>query len=248
VPTAPRLEETTAKGFDRVFAFVRERFLAGAVRPGDRLPPERELCLRLGVSRPALREALRALAMLGVVEIHHGVGTIVRRPDTDVLREVLDFALAQRPDLAEDVMQARIAIECQAARLACERATAADLERLRAALDRVEATMDDADEGGDADHAFHLALVQAGHSETLLSLYRAMEDLLRRSHRERRDIVRRSAAMRADVLEDHARVLQALATGDALRTDAALRRHFAIGDEQRRSAALAGLMPTETSS
>ncbi|MEA2727562.1 MAG: GntR family transcriptional regulator, transcriptional repressor for pyruvate dehydrogenase complex [Acetobacteraceae bacterium] len=126
-----RTEETPNKGFDKVFAFLREQFLAGAIQPGDRLSPERELCLRLGVSRPVLREALRALSMLGVVDILHGVGTVVRRPDTSVLDEFFTFALAQQPDMADDVLEARIAIECQAIRLACSRATLADLERLR---------------------------------------------------------------------------------------------------------------------
>src|SRR5882757_3835011 len=101
------------KGFEKVFAFLRERLLAGALKPGDRLMPERELALQLGVSRPIVREALRALTVLGIVEIRDRVGTVVRRPDISVLNDFFTFAFAQQADLIDDVMEARIAIECQ---------------------------------------------------------------------------------------------------------------------------------------
>jgi GntR family transcriptional repressor for pyruvate dehydrogenase complex len=227
-----RPEETSSKGFDKVFAFLREQFLAGAIQPGDRLTPERELCLQLGVSRPALREALRALSMIGVVEILHGVGTIARRPDISVLGEFFAFALAQQPEMADDVLEARIAIECQAVRLACTRATIDDLERLRA-------TIDDEAAGAAADYEFHDALVRASHSPTLLCLYRAMAPLLHRSHRERRGLVRRYADIKTYVAQDHARVFEAVVARDEAGADAILRQHFAIGDEYRRRAAVA---------
>lgn len=234
-----RPEETSSKGFDKVFAFLREQFLAGAIQPGDRLTPERELCLQLGVSRPALREALRALSMIGVVEILHGVGTIARRPDISVLGEFFAFALAQQPEMADDVLEARIAIECQAVRLACTRATIDDLERLRAALETIRATIDDEAAGAAADYEFHDALVRASHSPTLLCLYRAMAPLLHRSHRERRRLVRRYADIKTYVAQDHARVFEAVVARDEAGADAILRQHFAIGDEYRRRAAVA---------
>lgn len=234
-----RAEEAPNQGFDRVFAFLREQFLAGTIRPGDRLTPERELALQLGVSRPVLREALRALAMIGAVEILHGVGTIVRRPDVSVLGEFFSFAMAQQGELVDDVMQARIAIECQAIRLGCQRATLDDMERLRRALDRITTTLDDPAEGAAADYAFHDALVQSAHSETLLCLYQAMAELLRKSHRERRDLVRRYADIKDYLAQDHARIFHALAVGDPQAADDVLRRHFAIGDEYRRQAVLA---------
>src|SRR3954470_5069209 len=115
--------EAGGKGFEKVFAFLRERLLAGSLRPGDRLIPERDLAAQLGVSRPILREALRALTVLGVVEIRDRVGTIVRRPDLSVLNDFFTFAFAQQSEVIDDVMQARIAIECQAVRLAAQRAT-----------------------------------------------------------------------------------------------------------------------------
>ena len=119
------------KGFEKVFAFLRDRLLAGSLKPGDRLVSERDLAIQLGVSRPLVREALRALTMLGIVEIRDRIGTIVTRPDVSVLNDFFTFALAQQADMPDDLMQARVAIECQAIRLACERADIADFERLQ---------------------------------------------------------------------------------------------------------------------
>ncbi len=238
-----RSEETSNKGVDKVFAFLREQFLADAIQPGDRLTPERELCLQLGVSRPVLREALRALSMLGVVDILHGVGTIARRPNISVPGEFFAFALAQQTDMADDVLQARIAIECQAIRLPCVRATLADLERLRAALETVRTTIDDEAAGAVADYESHDALVRASHSPTLLCMYQALAPLLHRSHRERRSLVRRYADIKAYVTQDHARIFAAVVARDEARADATLRKHFAIGDEHRRRVVTAEATP-----
>jgi GntR family transcriptional repressor for pyruvate dehydrogenase complex len=232
-----RTEEAGAKGFDKVFAFLRDQLLSGAIRPGDLLVPERELATQLKVSRTSLREALRALAVIGVVEIRHGLGTIVRRPDASVLGEFFTFALAHKSDVIEDVMEARIAIECQAIRLACQRAAASDLERVRAELSNITATIGDPEKGGRADYEFHLQLVRAAKSETLLSMYQAISDLLLRSHLDRRALVRASAGMREYLIEDHRRIYDALAERDPQKADAVLREHFAIGDEYRRKAA-----------
>src|SRR5215475_12178217 len=97
-------------GFAKVFAFLRDRLLEGSIQSGDRLIPERELAAQLGVSRPIVREALRALSMMGVVEIRERVGTVVRKPDVSVLGDFFAFSMAQQADIVDDVMQARIAI------------------------------------------------------------------------------------------------------------------------------------------
>src|SRR4029079_923971 len=88
---------------------------------------------------------------LGIVEIRDRIGTIVTRPDVSVLNDFFTFALAQQAGMLDDVMQARVAIECQAIRLACERADIADFERLQAALARIADTIDEADAGRMAD-------------------------------------------------------------------------------------------------
>lgn len=233
--------EAQGSGFAKVFDFLREQLLEGRIRSGDRLLPERELALQMGVSRPIVREALRALSMLGVVEIRERVGTVVRQPDVSVLGDVFAFSLSQVPDAIDDVMQARIALECQAIRLACQRATTADIERLRGALDNIEATVNDATGGGRADFEFHIALVRASKSDTLIQLYGAMTELLMRSHRDRRQLVGEvdDDSMKRTVVEDHRHLLQAVIRGDEDAADQALRRHFRIGDELRRQKAVA---------
>jgi GntR family transcriptional repressor for pyruvate dehydrogenase complex len=233
--------DSQGTGFTKVFDFLREQLLDGSIRNGDRLLPERELALQLGVSRPIVREALRALSMMGVVEIRERVGTVVRRPDVSVLGDVFAFSLAQVPDAIDDVMQARIALECQAIRLACQRATTADIERMRGALDAIEATVHDTADGGRADFEFHHSLVRASRSDTLVHLYGAMAELLARSHRDRRQLVGdpHDAGMKRTVVEDHRRLLEVVIAGDEDAADHALRQHFRIGDELRRQKALA---------
>ena len=229
-----------------VFDFLRAQLLDGTISKGDRLLSERELALQLGVSRPVVREALRALSMLGVVEIRERLGTVVRQPDASVLGDVFAFSLAQASDAVDDAMQARIALECQAIRLACQRATTADIERIRVALDAIEATADDTASGSLADFDFHLALVRASKSEILIQIYSAIANLLTRSHRNRRQLMehQQNTNLMKAVVEDHRHLLEMVIAGDEDLADKALRMHFHIGDDLRRQRALAPRAPT----
>ena len=224
------------KGFEKVFAFLRDRLLAGSLKPGDRLISERDLANQLGFSRPLVREALRALSMLGIVEIRDRIGTVVTRPDISVLNDFFTFAFAQQADMPDDVMQARVAIECQAIRLACERADIADFERLQTTLGKIAETIDEADAGGMADFDFHRAIVEASHSETLTVLHGSLAGLLTHSHRSRRELVQAFPSMKTYLIDDHRRIFEAVVARDPERADATLRKHFAIGDEYRRRA------------
>nr|WP_249150570.1 FadR/GntR family transcriptional regulator [Bradyrhizobium sp. JYMT SZCCT0180] len=224
------------KGFEKVFAFLRDHLLAGSLKPGDRLISERDLAVQLGVSRPLVREALRALTMLGIVEIRDRIGTVVTRPDVSVLNDFFTFALAQQADMPDDVMQARVAIECQAIRLACERAGIADFERLQTALGKIAETIDTADAGAVADYQFHRTIVLASHSKTLAVLHNSMAGLLTHVHRNRRELVQAFPSMKDYLIDDHRRIFEAVVARDPDRADATLRKHFEIGNEYRRRA------------
>lgn len=226
-------------GAERVFAFFRGQLLDGTLRAGDRLLGERELSLKLGVSRPLLREALRSLAMLGFLDIRHGKGAYVRHADVAVLSDFFTFCLAQQPDILDDVMQARIAIECQSIRLACARASEGDLKRIGSKLTRLMDTLHDPVEGGAADFAFHQAIVEAGRSPALATLYAAISDLLRRSHVQRRELTVSVSGILDYLVEAHREVFLSIVHRDPDKADAKLREHFAIGDEFRRKSLIA---------
>ncbi|MDS1141237.1 FadR/GntR family transcriptional regulator [Pusillimonas sp. SM2304] len=231
--------QETKQGYEKVFLFLREKLLGGALRPGDLLLPERELAEQLEVSRPVVREALRALAMVGVVDIRERVGTFVKKPDVSVLGDIFAFTLAQDGGVIEDIMQARVAIECQAIRLACQRITPKDLEEVSQALLRIKETIDSPDEGGDADFEFHSAIVRASKSDTLISMYTAMRPLFIRLHKERRAVVQTDPALKPQIIDDHRKIFRALAERDAESADEQLRIHFQIGDERRYQATYA---------
>jgi DNA-binding FadR family transcriptional regulator len=221
-------------GAQRVFAALRERLLAGELSAGDRLPGERELALSLGVSRPVLREALRSLAVLGFLEIRHGSGAYVKKPDIASVGDFLGFCMAQQPDMLDDVMQARIAIECQAIRLACEQAGDAELDRIAGCFTALTNTLDDPQRGGKADYDFHVAIVRASRSAALMTLYRAIGQLLMPSHVERRRLTVSVPGIRDYLVEAHREVFLSIVDGDPDEAEKRLREHFAIGDEFRR--------------
>ncbi|SDE99941.1 FadR/GntR family transcriptional regulator [Limimaricola pyoseonensis] len=227
--TAPR-----TGGAERIIAYFKERMILGEMKVGERLPPERELAQHLGVGRPLLREVIRSLSMLGLLDVRQGSGTYVGRADLGVLSDFFTFCLSQEQDILDDVMQSRIAIEVQAIRLACARANERDLARIGQWLARLIETLDDPDAGGAADFAFHQAMVKASHSRSLITLYGALSELLRRSHVERRRTTYDRREVVGDLVEAHREVFLSIVAKDADAAEARLREHFAIGDELRR--------------
>jgi GntR family transcriptional regulator, transcriptional repressor for pyruvate dehydrogenase complex len=234
-PTAPLIRETAdaepASGYDRVVDYLSSQLLSGALKVGDRLLPERELALRLGVGRPLVREALRSLAMIGVLDIRHGHGTIVRSPDASSLGAVFAFMLSQRGDLVEDILEVRIALERQAVRLACGRARRHDLMALAGAFDQIVATIDDPEAGGSADYEFHTLLVRASHAPALIEIYGVVSRLLRTSHVARRARIVQTSRSREFLIDHHDKILQAVRRGAPDEAEQLLMQHFEMGEE-----------------
>jgi DNA-binding FadR family transcriptional regulator len=236
-----RRQPQEAGAHNRVAAFLRDQLLSGDLKAGDCLLPERELAAHLNVSRPVLREALRALAMIGAVEIRHGVGTIVKRPDASALGDIFSFMLAHQSDVIGDIMEARKAIEHHAIRLACQRATEQDFEKLANALGTIIDTINEPEAGGLADFRFHEVIVNASHSPTLVTIYASISQLMMRSHLERREKIIQVEGIQEFLIDDHRRILEALAARDRVLADDLLNRHFEIGADFRRRASLRDL-------
>lgn len=228
----------TGSGYDRVVGFLREQLLSGELKVGDCLLPERELSAQLGVSRPVLREALRALAMIGAVEIKHGVGTVVKKPSVSILGEFFTFVLAHQADAIDDVMQARVAIERHAVRLACQRATQSDFDRLADCLREIVETIHSPELGGVADFRFHEAIVAASGSATLICIYQSIGALMMRSHHDRRNQIMQVEGIEEFLIGHHRAIFSAIIERNEREADDLLGSHFEIGADFRRRATI----------
>lgn len=170
---------------DAVASTLERRILEGSLKPGDRLPAERELALELGVSRPSLREAIQKLASKGMLQSRQGGGTYVTAALEKSFFDPWQEMMGSYPNLREDMLEFRRMIEGQAAEWAAERATDADLRRLDQAFQALQASFVDenTEHRSDADIAFHQAIGEASHNVLIghlsAALLRLMHDNIR---------------------------------------------------------------------
>jgi GntR family transcriptional repressor for pyruvate dehydrogenase complex len=174
-----------AKTYQLVLDRIEEQILTGELRVGDRLPPERDLASLLGVSRSAVREAIRALQAQGVLHSMVGngpdSGTIVSGSSGDALTRLLRLHVGLANFPIHDIVEARVMLERWSVRLAAANASDADRERLKGLLD----SMEDPDVAraafNDLDTAFHVAMADAGGSRLVADLTAAVRGSLRYS-------------------------------------------------------------------
>ncbi|MDU0347845.1 FadR/GntR family transcriptional regulator [Actinomyces sp. MRS3W] len=152
--------------------------VSGQVGPGDKLPSERQLCEAFGLSRSVVREGVKALSLLGLVDVRHGGGTYLRSSTSDLLPQVVEWGLLLGERSATDLVETRRHLEVITAGLAARRRTEEDLAEIEAALTRIRAATT-TEEFTAADVAFHLAIAQASGNHVLANMMRSISALLR---------------------------------------------------------------------
>ncbi|MGH3664558.1 MAG: FadR/GntR family transcriptional regulator [Egibacteraceae bacterium] len=164
--------------YEQLVRRLLDHVLQVGMEPGQRLPPERVLAERLGVSRASVRQAITALEVQGVVDVRHGDGTYLRR--SGATGETLTQLIERRRRLP-DIMETREALEVKLAELAAVRRTDEDLAKIDAAL---EVMADDIAQGGNgaaADAAFHRAVTLAAHNDIMSELMNRLADPIKES-------------------------------------------------------------------
>src|SRR5262249_39354294 len=151
---------------------------------GDKLPSEQELMARLAVGRSSLREAVKTLAALGVVEVAVGSGMYVADGDTAMINRPLFWGLLMSDQSTPDVVEARRAVEIELAGMAAERATDAEIEAIRGKMALMEQHLDDPDAFARYDLEFHLAVAEAAHNEVLHHVIDTLRHVMRVWFRE----------------------------------------------------------------
>jgi GntR family transcriptional repressor for pyruvate dehydrogenase complex len=210
--TRPRL-------YEQVVTQIQAWIAENRVGVGDRLPPERELATRLGVSRATVSQALVAMEVAGMVSVRHGDGVILMEPagSTKVIN-----ALRQHAQQIPEIIEAREALETKLAALAAARRTEEDLAAIDEALDVMERDIEAGGRGVEGDELFHAAVTAAGHSRLLAKLMVEISDLIKETRIESLGQPDRPI----NSLHGHRKVADAIRAGDADAAVEAMRAHI----------------------
>jgi GntR family transcriptional repressor for pyruvate dehydrogenase complex len=145
---------------DQVFEQLRDLIFRGDLKPGDRITPERELMIELGVSRNSVREALNKLAAIGLVDQRQGQGTFVRELASVRNNPIMDLMSSHNATIT-DLLEVRMGLECNGAALAAEKATLEDIRVMENSIATMEAAIREGRVGTDEDAHFHMAIAHA---------------------------------------------------------------------------------------
>jgi GntR family transcriptional repressor for pyruvate dehydrogenase complex len=202
----------------RILDLVR----AGHLAAGDKLPPERDLAVQLDVSRPTVREALRALSILGVLEIRHGGGVYVTSLEASELLSPLDFFVSLNAQNMSELFDARIQYEPMIAGLAAERLTDAALTRLQELVDDQIANPEDLELFHDTDVELHKTILEASGNLFLTRIGKLLQVL----GDQGRQAFQKRMSIRGQSIEDHKAIMAALHARDPEAARRAMRQHM----------------------
>ena len=210
---------------DQVAEAIVERITDGALKPGHRLPSQRQLAQSMGVGLAVVREAVKRLEALNIIGATHGSGTVVRPFRwLPLIYDTSLFQLAAKRIGIRDLWETRQLLEGQIVRLASQRATASNLKTILSVLKRADPIPLDYDVSQGLNREFHLAVAEAAQNPVLVDLLRPLVDVHVRgiAHHFTEDMSRRTWAA-------HRAIFDAVAAHDVQAAEAAMRNHFTVG-------------------
>jgi len=199
-----------------------ERLILKKLRPGDKLPSERELAEMLQVSRSSIRDAIRGLELMGLVEPRQGAGTIVREVSAESLVNPFANALKHRQELVSELLDFRKMLEPPLAARAATHASPEEISEMEEILQRQEATLSRGEASIAEDAEFHYSIALASGNSVVLKVLDILMDLLRETRERSLQLKGRPQKS----LAGHRRILAAIKRHDAEAAKAAMRRHI----------------------
>lgn len=229
-------KETSTKGsilepvrkirlYESIVKQIQKLITGGTLKPGDKLPPERELAEELQVSRTSIREALRALEMMGYLESRVGVkgGTYIKEVSFSNIVSPFSESLLQHDDFVIDLLETRLVLEIEVARLAAIRRTDSDLQELERAVELMEEDIESGGVGLACDNQFHRVLANAAENRVLQEFVGLCGDLL---EVEREDHLRNQEGEPRRALQEHKEMVEAIRARDSGKAQRIMEEHL----------------------
>lgn len=212
------------RGFEHIVEQIRSTIASGALRPGDRLPAERDMATMFGVSRQGVREALRGLEVTGLVVCRPGVsgGAFVREGDRSTVTRAIDDLTSLGAISWAGILEARILLTADTIRLACSRATSADLLALDDNIDALEklSSQNYSRERTQRISEFYHLLAEASHNDVLVTVVQSITDIFQ----ARMSLV--APPPKKDAVQVRRSITSLLRAGDADKAIAQVTAHF----------------------
>jgi GntR family transcriptional repressor for pyruvate dehydrogenase complex len=209
--------------YEQIVAQIQQQVLDGVLKAGDRLPPERDLAVQFGVSRTAVREAVKALRQRGLLEIYPGNGTFITDATTHALHRSLGLALRiGQMESVVGLIELREMMEPAIAAKAAERATVPQIARLEALVVEMDTVLRQPEKFIAADFAFHMVLAEASQNPLLPTIMNSVVDLLQ----EQRQRIYKSDGGQIRAQRHHRLILTAVSQKDPAAAYTAMAAHL----------------------
>ena len=209
---------------------LTELIMKGVWKPGDLIPSEKELAVRFQVGRSTIREAVKSLAVLGVLEARAGEGSFVRAPTSELLSGAFRWGVLLSERNLDDFVDVRVLIEVECARRAAERRTPALVDQLAASVDEMAAHQTDHDTFRESDTRFHLAIAGAARNPIFETIGSTIQSIVRIWYPKTYFI----PETKGRTVAEHRAVLDAIAAGDGEQAAVAMRAHLTAAAERLR--------------
>jgi GntR family transcriptional repressor for pyruvate dehydrogenase complex len=227
----------TKRLYEEIVEQIKQLITDGKLKPGDKLLAERDLAEQFQVSRASVREAIRTLEMLGVIDIRPGEGTFVRGTDTDdIIRPLAMFLAVERNSLL-DMFEMRRIFETATARLAAERATEEELDQIKAMLENMQDRLNvqDPEKGEEFDAAFHYAVAEATHNSLLIKLFKTVsEEFAKANSVARRQLYHDNVDNAQLIIDQHSEIFDAIRSRSSEAASNAMLAHLIFAENELR--------------
>ncbi|AGF54165.1 MULTISPECIES: FadR/GntR family transcriptional regulator [Clostridium] len=213
------------KVYDQVIDDIKNKIKSGEIKKGDRLPSERELSESLGVSRTSIREAIRALEVIGLVESRRGAGNYIKTNFEDSLFEPLSVMFMLQESSPREMFDVRESLELQCARLSAKNIQDNELALLAAILDRMYLAESE-EESLELDIKFHYIVAKASRNVLLINVLEVISQLMDEFIKKFRMQILHVGNTKESLLEIHENLFRALKSRDEAKVYNAMKEHF----------------------
>ncbi len=198
---------------NEVASYLKELIKSGKLQPGDRLPTEREMAEKFGVSRTVIRDAVKTLSGIGILEVKHGIGIFVARANPQIIARQLSSLLVNESDTIENLFEVRLVLETAAARWSAKRCTEEYRQRITNFIaesnNLIESKKIDVKSYRENDQEFHMLVSEMTGNPVVVRLMSSMLDLLKKS----RDLTHTIPGRPDLSIKEHIKILEAIYHG-----------------------------------